>query len=56
MVISKRLGFSMDELNEMSVQSLIDIAHLISKDPKTTAKRRADQSDIDKFTGYRGDS
>jgi hypothetical protein len=53
MVISKRLGFSMEELNEMTIQSLVDISSELTKDPKKKNSRKATQADIDKFTGYR---
>jgi hypothetical protein len=57
-VIAKRLGFSFEELNELDVQSLIDVAELSCKNNgKGGSKtRRATQSDIDKFTGYRARS
>jgi hypothetical protein len=55
MVISKRLNFSMDELNEMTIQSLVDVANEVTKGPKKAKRRNATQSDIDRFTGYKGE-
>lgn len=53
-VIAKRIGLSFDELNELSVQELLDIANTYSgESEKSQEKREATQADIDRFTGYR---
>jgi len=52
-VIAKRMGFSFDELNELSVQALVDIANVYKGEDKNAPPkmRRATQVEIDNFLG-----
>lgn len=54
-VIAKRIGLSFDELNELSMQDLLDISHVFngSESASNQGVRRATQADMDRFGGYR---
>lgn len=54
-VQSKLIGLSFDELNETTTQDFLDLMdeYIAINNPEKTEKRKANQADIDKFTGWR---
>lgn len=52
---AKHIGLTMEELNETTAQDFLDLmdAYFEINDPQKPEKRKANQADIDRFTGWK---